>query len=248
MKIKTMICIGTCLTFGLATAEQKPAETNAPLVPLTPQTKQAVKFDVSLPLTMYTPKPITNVKNRGSSMVDPGPPNDADAPHPGDPVLQNILGALPGPTKQIDFLALDNISGVNPPDPAGDVGPNHYVAMTNLSFAVLDKSGNTLFGPAANNTLWSGFGGDCESDNAGDPIVLYDQISDRWLMSQFTSSAGPQFFNCIAISQTSDPTGAWFRWAILNNNGANDLFPDYPKYGVWSDGFYLSTRDFNGGS
>ncbi|WP_223788581.1 proprotein convertase P-domain-containing protein [Marinicella meishanensis] len=248
MKLKTMICIGTCLSFSLATAQQKPGDTDAPYVPLTPQTKQAVKFDVSLPLSMYAPKPITNVKNRGGLTIDPGPANDSDAPFPGDPVLQSMLGGLPGPTKQTDFLALDNISGVSPPDPAGDVGPNHYVAMTNLSFAVLDKSGNTLFGPAANNTLWSGFGGDCESDNAGDPIVLYDQISDRWLLSQFTSSAGPQFYNCIAISQTSDPTGAYYRWAILNNNGSADLFPDYPKYGVWSDGFYISTRDFNGGS
>ncbi len=65
----------------------------------------------------------------------------------------------------------------------GDVGPNHYVAMSNLSFQIFDKAGNSLYGPALNNTLWAGFGGDCQTDNSGDPIVLYDQISDRWMLS-----------------------------------------------------------------
>ncbi|TDR18295.1 Ig-like domain-containing protein [Marinicella litoralis] len=219
---------------------------------LEPQTRSAVNFDLSLPLHMMAPKPIVIERLRGGSIIDPGViSNDSDAPFFDDPALQSALGQLPGPVKQSDFFALDNISGVSPPDPTGDVGPNHYVAMTNLSFAVLNKSGTLLYGPAANNTVWSGFGGACENENSGDPIVLYDQISDRWLLSQFTS-AGPQYYNCVAISQTSDPTGAYYRWAILNNNGPGngnqDLFPDYPKYGIWSDAFYISTRDFSGGS
>ena len=97
------------------------------------------------------------------------------------------------------------------------VGPNHVVTMANLHFQIFDKSGNSLFGPAANNTLWSGFGGPCQIENAGDPVVLYDQLADRWLLSQFTS-AGPTYFECVAISQTSDPTGAYFRYAISTEN------------------------------
>jgi len=243
MKIKTTVYLLSLLMANSLSAAEL----------LEPQVKKAVKFDLSLPMHMMTPKAIVLEGLRGGSIIDPGSvSNDNDAPFYTDPVLQNTLGQLPGPIKQTDFFALSNISGVSPPDPTGDVGPNHYVAMTNLSFAVLSKSGTLLYGPAGNNTVWSGFGGACENENSGDPIVLYDQISDRWLLSQFTS-AGPEYYNCVAISQTPDPTGAYYRWAILNNNGpANgnqNLFPDYPKYGVWGDAFYISTRDFdNNGS
>ena len=127
----------------------------------------------------------------------------------------------------------------------GDVGLNHYVAMSNLYFQIYDKTGVSVYGPAANNTLWSGFGGKCESDNAGDPIVLYDQLSDRWILTQFTSpTSGSPYYNCVAVSTTPDPTGTYYRWAF--STGSN--FPDYPKYGVWPDALYISTREFAGGS
>ena len=111
--------------------------------------------------------------------------------------------------------------------------------MANLSFQIFNKTGTSLFGPAANNTLWAGFGGPCQTENAGDPVVLYDQLADRWVLSQFTA-AGPTYFNCIAISTTPDPTGTYFRYAI--STGTN--FPDYPKYGIWPDAYYISTREF----
>lgn len=254
MKLKPFFWAMGCLIFGLFTAEaaektdKNISHHSTKAAPLVPQVKQVVKFDISLPMQMMTPKPIVGKDKRGGSIIDPGAiSNDSDQPFVQDEALQSVMGQLPGPVKQTDFFALDNISGVSPPDPTGDVGPNHYVAMTNLSYAVLDKTGNILFGPAANNTLWSGFGGACENENSGDPIVLYDQISDRWLLSQFTS-AGPDYYNCVAVSTSSDPTGSYYRWAIRNNGSGSDLFPDYPKYGVWSDGFYISTRDFSSSS
>ncbi len=248
MNLKSLFCLGACLSLNLAVAEKSEEPNNTPTTTLTPQVKNAVKFDISLPLRMMIPKPIVAKDKRGGSMIDLGPTsNNGDAPFVTDQALQSQLGSLPGPILQNEFFALDNISGVSPPDPAGDVGPNHYVAMTNLSFVVLDKTGVVEFGPAANNTVWTGFGGACEAENSGDPIVLYDQISDRWLLSQFTS-AGPDYYNCVALSTTPDPTGTYYRWAIRNDGSGSDLFPDYPKYGVWSDGFYISTRDFNGGS
>jgi hypothetical protein len=136
---------------------------------------------------------------------------------------------------------------VNPPDPIGDVGPNHYVEMVNLAFAVYDKQGNRLLGPATLGSLWTDFPvADCAL-NAGDPVVLYDQFADRWLLSQFTS-AGPRYWNCIAISQTGDPTGAYFRYAFITQPDPDlpggTFFPDYPKYGVWRDSYVLTTRDF----
>ncbi|MGE5140189.1 MAG: hypothetical protein ACM3JD_12060 [Rudaea sp.] len=134
-----------------------------------------------------------------------------------------------------------NIFGfrVNPPDPVGDVGPNHYVEMVNLVFAVYSKTGTLLLGPVDTGTLWSNFPvTDC-TDPSGDPIVLYDRTVDRWLLSQFTTR-GPEYWNCVAISQTGDPTGAYYRYAF--STGLN--FPDYPKYGVWTNSYILTTREF----
>ena len=110
--------------------------------------------------------------------------------------------------------------------------------MCNLSFQIFDKAGNSLFGPVANNTLWAGFGGACQTSNSGDPVVLYDRAADRWLLSQFT--AAPPYLECIAISTTNDPTGSYFRYSISTGNN----FPDYPKAAVWPDAYYFSTREF----
>jgi len=135
-------------------------------------------------------------------------------------------------------------SAVLPPDTNGDVGPNHYVQWVNNSFAIWNKSGTLLYGPAAGNTLWSGFGGACQTQNDGDPIVLYDPLADRWLMSQFALPDYPNgpFYQCIAVSQTPDPTGAWHRYAFLAHNTKMN---DYPKFGVWPDGYYMSVNQFS---
>jgi hypothetical protein len=134
-----------------------------------------------------------------------------------------------------------NIFGfrVNPPDPNGAVGPNNYVEIINLVFGVYDKAGNLLLGPVDTGSLWAGFAiPDC-TNPSGDPVVVYDQLEDRWLLSQFTTR-GPTFYNCVAISQTGDPTGAYFRYAF--STGVN--FPDYPKYGLWRNSYIITTREF----
>jgi hypothetical protein len=111
--------------------------------------------------------------------------------------------------------------------------------MVNLAFAVYDKAGNLLLGPVDTGTLWSGFEiPDC-TDPSGDPVVLYDQFTDRWLLSQFTTR-GPEYWNCVAVSTTSDPTGSYYRYAF--STGVN--FPDYPKYGNWTDSYTITTREF----
>ncbi|MDQ1346982.1 MAG: hypothetical protein QG573_351, partial [Acidobacteriota bacterium] len=204
-----------------------------------------VRFDISPPLRDITPlRP--EGKGPGREVREGLPDEDLDkplGPQDVDTSVQDWIGAGEIPAPLVSFNGPPNVSSVSPPDPVGDVGPNHYVAMSNLSFQIFNKAGTSLFGPALNNTLWAGFGGDCQTDNSGDPIVLYDQISDRWMLSQFTAS-GPTYFNCVAVSQTPDPTGAYYRWAF--STGAN--FPDYPKYGFWSDALYISTREFAGSS
>ena len=206
-------------------------------------TLPVVKFDVSPPLRDIAPVDpdfragIEIIDDFDTGLEGPLGPQDID------PLVQSFVGPNVIPTPIVSFNGPANISGVQPPDPNGDVGPNHVVVMSNLSFQIFDKAGTSLLGPLANNTLWAGFGGDCQTDNSGDPIVLHDQFNDRWILSQFTAS-GPTYFNCIAISTTADPTGTYYRYAVAT--GTN--FPDYPKYGVWSNAYYISTREFAGAS
>ncbi len=167
-----------------------------------------------------------------------------------DPVVQSTpsVTSMPAPTRTVEGIG--NINGVLPPDTNAAVGPNHLVQWVNLSFAVYSKGDATtppalLYGPAAGNTVWRGFGGACESTNNGDPIVRYDRLADRWVMSQlavpnsFLGLLFAPFYECIAVSATPDPLGAYYRYAF-----SFDKLNDYPKLGVWSDGYYLTMNQF----
>jgi hypothetical protein len=128
-----------------------------------------------------------------------------------------------------------------PPDTNGTVGATQYVQWVNTSFAIFNKSSGALIaGPTAGNTLWSGFGGGCQTNNDGDPVVLYDKAAQRWVFSQFSVTTTP-YLQCIAVSTTSDATGTYNRYSFQYGN-----FDDYPKMGVWSDGYYETFNMFNG--
>src|SRR5258708_24840946 len=133
-----------------------------------------------------------------------------------------------------------------PPDTNGSLGATPFVQWVNLSFAVFDKStGGLLYGPPTGNTLWQGFGiAACANNNDGDPIAQYDKAANRWGMTQLSFTGGPPFYLCIAVSQTSDATGAYTRYALP---WAHATLPDYPKIGVWSDAYYTSFNMFYGG-
>ena len=131
------------------------------------------------------------------------------------------------PTANLTFDGMTNIAGYYPPDTTGYVGPNHYVEMINVHLAIYNKSGTLLYGPSLISTLFSGAGAPCQGSDDGDPILLYDQFADRWLLSQFETT---NEYVCIAISQTSDPTGAYYRYAVPTLR-----FPDYFKIGLWPD-------------
>jgi len=161
-----------------------------------------------------------------------------------DPALQTSAPAVAAATLGANFEGVNNVNGVLPPDTVGDIGPNHYVQMVNLSFAIYDRSGTKLYGPAGSNTLWQGFGGPCETTNDGDPVVLYDHLADRWIMTQFALPNYPRgpFYECIAVSQTPSPLGSWNRYEFqISNSKLND----YPKFGVWPDGYYMSINQFS---
>ncbi len=166
-----------------------------------------------------------------------------------DAALQLSTPLIAAPPALFNFEGVNNVDAVMPPDTNGDIGPNHYVQWVNTTFAVYDRAGNVLYGPAAGSTIWDGFGGPCETQNDGDPIVLYDHLADRWLMSQFALPNNffgilfAPFYQCIAISQTPDPTGAYYRYEYQFSK-----LNDYPKFGVWPDAYYLAINQFSPGS
>ena len=224
----------------------------------TPRFSDAVAFDVSPALgdialvqrvTLQSDQLMEVRPDRGLVAKDKEFKDDG-ALQAGASTLRTRTAANPAPS--VNFEGLSNqdnfdIFGfrVNPPDTMGDVGPNHYVEMINLVFAVYDKQGNMLMGPLPIGALWDGFAVEDCTDPSGDPVVLYDQFVDRWILSQFTTRFTPDpqndvFYNCVAISQTGDPTGAYYRYAFTTGN----YFPDYPKYGVWRDSYVITTREF----
>jgi hypothetical protein len=223
------------------------AQPTARTQPLTPKFSPAVAFDISPAIRDLVASPKRFAPSSTVLEVRPerGPVVQSKG-YSGDAALQALSPAVAIPSPLANFEGLSNqdnfnIFGfrVNPPDPNGEVGPNHYVEIINLVFAVYDKNGNKLLGPVDTGTLWSGFAiPDC-TDPSGDPVVLYDQLEDRWVLTQFTTR-GPTFYNCVAVSQTGDPTGSYFRYAF--STGVN--FPDYPKYGLWRNSYIITTREF----
>lgn len=240
-------CLSAALVAGLLTAV--PAVT-APAAAAPDQKftlKDAAAFDVSPPLRELAKAGTAAAPP--TALPDERGPVVTDREFRGDGALagSSARARLADPNEQvsasrINFEGVANSANpvlISPPDPDGDVGPNHYVQVVNVQFAVYSKTGARLVGPAQIGTLFAGFPvNDCTGFN-GDPIVLHDQVTDRWLITQFTTQ-GPEFWNCVAISTTSDPTGSYFRYAF--STGPN--FPDYPKYGNYPDSYFISTREF----
>ncbi|HEX6488684.1 MAG TPA: hypothetical protein VF137_07410 [Candidatus Dormibacteraeota bacterium] len=133
-----------------------------------------------------------------------------------------------------------------PPDTDGAVGPSDYVQIVNEGFAVFSKTGTLLYGPVSTNTVFSGFGGLCQSDNDGDATVVYDRAANRFVISQFavTGADGTTkpYLQCVAVSTSGDPTGSYYRYSFTYSE-----FPDYPKLGVWPDAYYTTFNLFQGG-
>jgi len=170
-----------------------------------------------------------------------------------DPVIQSSFGqqlmttlAIPVPIRQWAGIGEgdcgDPCEGP-PPDTNGAVGKTQYVEMVNQGLQVFDKrTGTTLLDAIPIESIWRGFGGPCSIHGEGDPIVVYDRLADRWVISQFATRLGakePQD-ECIAVSQTGDATGEWYRYDFH----LTFRFSDYPKFGVWPDGYYMSANMF----
>jgi len=214
---------------------------------ITPQVRRAVHSDKTPPLRemrLIEPQPRDRswkngiIRNEDSGRKR----NENPSPLPSglDPALQSEFGFRDFPGMVANFEGVPNRNSVYPPDTDGDVGPNHYFQMINLSFQIFDKQGNSLYGPADNSTLWSGFIGSWTGTNDGDPILLYDEMADRWVATQFAiNTSDGTYWELVALSESGDPLGAYYRYAFQF-----PAFNDYPKVGVWPDGYYFSFNMF----
>lgn len=169
---------------------------------------------------------LVNPRNRGINKVVPG----KGLPKTTDAALQEKMGELPGKAPLLSFVAA--VTRSTPSDPTGAAGPNHYVNAWNSAFSVFDKSGNQIIPPASLASI----GGEFTNETLGDPIVLYDQFADRFLITQFSDT--PESF-LVAVSQGPDPVNdGWFTYRFPTNGA----LPDYPKISIWSDGYYVTTN------
>jgi hypothetical protein len=235
---------------------------------ISPVEGQAVAFAISLPITDLPPEPEVEppVPDENGEIPDqemerrlPFRPEQMDAGAGSvDPAI--FPGGGPGgasaeglqetamPSPIVSFAGLstvDNGNTVLPPDTVGDVGPNHYVQMTNIRFRVFDKTGLPLIPARSLASLFAPLGSTnrCSNVNDGDPVVVYDPLADRWLLSQFCNSfANPNNHQLVAISTTGDPTGSYFLYDFMM---PNNKFNDYPHFAVWPDAYYMTDHQFN---
>ena len=169
---------------------------------------------------------IYNPRNRGINKVVPG----KGLPKNKSALTQEKMGKVPGKSPIISFDAVTSRS--TPTDPTGVAGPNHYLNAWNSAFSIFDKSGNRITPPASLSSI----GGEFSNETLGDPIIVYDQFANRYIISQFSDT--PESF-LVAISRGPDPVNdGWYTYRF-STNGA---LPDYPKISVWSDGYYVTTN------
>jgi len=209
---------------------------------------QSLKNDTSPALRTMHASPV-GPSGKGNQSHRPLHPGQSGTKLPTAPnSIQTSAGAAAMPSTSTNFEGVNNIDGVLPPDPNGDVGPSNYVQWVNLHFEIFDRTGTGIQGPSAGNTLWSGFGGVCEFTNQGDPVVRYDRMANRWVFTQFAFSLSQgvpvaPYVQCFAVSTTGDPTGTYYRYAWTIGN---TYFPDYPKLAVWPDAYYMTVNYFSG--
>jgi uncharacterized repeat protein (TIGR01451 family) len=250
MKLKKHVCVFAASMLALAgmvgIASASPADQDPIAVGNNGMfTGMSYQNDVSLPLYYLPSRPIDQDEDEEGREGPKNPQLPFHHKDSADPVIQHTKAPtplIPSPILNFNGIQFPGV-GCNcaPPDTNGEVGETQFVQMVNEGFQVFDKAtGNSVLGPQGISSVWAGFGGVCETAGDGDPVVLYDQIANRWLISQFAGASIPTD-ECIAVSTTNDATGTWNRYAF--HLGSN--FFDYPHLGVWPDGYYMAMNIFN---
>jgi hypothetical protein len=178
-------------------------------------------------------------------VVTPPSQNTPSVPAPAAPA--------PPPINVFEGLDRFNWGAGSPPDTNGDAGPNNYIQTVNTSIGVYRKSDGFQQAAFTFNTFMSqgNFGNLCDTNNFGDPVVLYDTFEDRWIITDFAfvldggNNVVAPAYQCFAASMTGDPVaGGWNFYSIQLTDGLND----YPKLGIWPDGLYMSANMFGFGA
>ena len=173
-------------------------------------------------------------------------------PHQGnvtDPVLQNSTStpAISQSLNQWEGLGAGfpgfTVTAL-PPDTNAAIGPSHIVQWVNNAFVVFNKQGAQVLAPVDDASFWGVLSTCYQFGGFSDPIVQYDRAADRWLVGEVAIPLVPpilgQFAQCFAVSTGPDPTGSYFMWAYGFGSDLND----YPKIGVWPDGYYVTWNMF----
>ncbi|HEY2446399.1 MAG TPA: hypothetical protein VGI20_11750 [Rhizomicrobium sp.] len=214
-----------------------PAVAQAPVVLTNPSVRYDARHDVSLPLGIMAQKALSG-SHREFEMPEPGHRRLLPQGPPGvDPVVQETYLPTVHTTKVLGFNAVrEDEQNAQVPDTNGAVGGTQFVEITNFDYAVYNKAtGKAVLKPTNTDTIFAGFGGRCENTPPGDPVVVWDKLANRWLVSYFNYSGA--YALCIAVSTGSDATGTYNRYEYDYNT-----LPDYPKYAVWPDAYYSSSN------
>jgi PKD repeat protein len=239
-RLAILVILGVLITFGNLAAQDQPI---APTITntgvyygLSPALRDlpAMTDDEYQQLVIKGEKKMLNKKLKERHY----PYANTALPQGHDPVWQQEMGKTMG-AKAPSMNFSGQTSPYYPPDANGSIGPNHYMQTINTVYAIYNKTtGALVAGPTNLNLLFSGVTG--SNYNDGDPICLYDEQADRWLVAEFSIS-GSNDYMLIAVSATNDPTGAWHKYSF----DVADM-PDYEKFGIWRDGYYMGTNNSSG--
>ncbi len=197
--------------------------------------------------------PQTGPKDKKPAREMGTPPNMGQNGNGVDSVLQApsvSLAPAPGPSISFKGLDLQNYGAGWPPDTHGDIGPNHYIQVVNTSIGVFDKASGSRLAAFTFDAFFQANGATdaCATLNYGDPVTLYDQVSGRWIITDFAfagSGNTPPYYECIAVSKTANPvSGGWWLYTVVADTQSLN---DYPKLGIWNDGIYMSANMFKRG-
>ncbi len=246
------IAVATAVWPTIISAQQEPGHSMAIVV-------HEENHAVSMPLRNIPPIPSNVLQKLTIRLRHPHPLTGARRFLP-DPALQTSAGPLVATGNESSFagvgVGLGNFyPSYAPPDTNGAVGLTEYVQWVNVDYAVFAKynnevingktysAGDLVLGPIAGNAIFSALGAPCSNNNSGDPIAQYDKQANRWVLMQPVFNKPYRL--CVAVSQTPDATGSYNLYAFSIPGG---YFPDYPKLGVWPDGYYVSYNSFQGNS
>jgi uncharacterized repeat protein (TIGR01451 family) len=241
-----LVAVGLLATGAFGTGQDTPQIAAQPQL----SSLLAAGHDESVPLAAAPDIPndptrqIPEFERQAPAVISPATPDAA--------LQSSVAGpAVSAPVAGFDALSrLGIASPFYPPDTVGDVGPDQYVQAVNGGIDVFSKTGTSLTGGVTDTAFWSGLSG-CSGVSLSDPTVNYDQFADRWVYGELAYTLGSgstysgPFTECVAVSSTGDATGTWNRYAFNIDAPTYRWLPDYPKLGVWPDGYYLSFNDYD---